>query len=114
VATAYVLTAHNVQDWVAERLALPRVPQHELVHKQDLLRPGDFVLSRMWDRGPVPIMVVSPDEPPTVASESILVLRPRRPLRPGEAFFYLRYIRSDQLIGACLARTGSSSSRRQA
>lgn len=88
----------DLHDLTSGALAFSRAPRSVL--RQKLLHPGDFVLSRMWIRGPVPIAVVSSDEPPMVASESMLVLRPRSPLRSGEEFFYLEYFRSKSMLGA--------------
>jgi len=98
------LTAEDLRARKSGFLAFPQPPRR--VRKQELLRLGDFVLSRMWDREPVPITVISSDEPPMVATESVLVLRPRSPLRPGEEIFYLEYIRSDNMLGALTDRDG--------
>lgn len=98
VTAAGVLTAHGIHAALAGAPVFPQPPRR--VREEDLLRPGDVVLAKMWKSRVVPIIAVSEDDPQRVPSASVLVLRPRRPLLPGEAFFYLRYIQSDHLLGA--------------
>ncbi|MGW0891108.1 hypothetical protein [Saccharopolyspora sp. NPDC002578] len=102
--TAYALTAYDLHIQASNTYAFPRTSAPERVRKQDLLQPGDFVIARIWSGDRVPIIIISSEEQQRTPSDSLLVLRPLKPLSPSEEFFYLRYICSNYLLGGITCR----------